>query len=153
MVEVRSLSTAEFLEAAIVGTLRQVINMSKGVPDRYGFKGDAWGVHIEGACAEKLVARETKSYWIGALNHKDSGADAGPWGVRHTPLESGSLLLHPADADDRTFILVVGLAPYQRIVGHIKGAEGKLEEFWRTDVRHPAFFVPQSALEKWRRDS
>jgi len=148
---VRTLTTAEFLEAAIVGTLRQVINKSKGVPDRYGFEGDAWGVHIEGACAEKLVARETGSYWIGALNQKDSGADVGPYGVRHTPLPGGSLILHPADEDNQTFFLVVGLAPEQRIVGSIDGGSGKSGEFWRTDVRTPAFFVPQSALEEWKR--
>lgn len=146
----RTLSTAEFLEAAIVGTLRQVINRSKGVPDRFGFDGDPWGVHIEGACAEKLVARETKHYWIGALNSKDDGSDAGPWGVRHTPREDGSLILHPSDDDQQWFILVVGVAPYQRLVGSCKGFTGKVDEFWRTDVRTPAFFVPQSALDPWR---
>ena len=145
--EGQTLDPAEFLHAATVGTMRRVLHVLKQKGDRFCAPDDYWGADIEAACAEMLVARESDRYWIGVINGKDSGGDAGPYGVRHTLRANGSLILHPSDSDDRRFVLVVGTAPFQRIAGSILGEDGKLEKFWRDDVKHPAFFVPQSALD------
>lgn len=145
------LSGTELVLAAQAGALRRVVNLLKRSKDRYGFdheKLDAWGTDIEATCAEALVSKATGYAAIGALPGRDDGRDVGPCGVRWTPREDGCLILHPQDADDTVFYLVVGRVPNQRIVGHIKGSAGKDPGFWREYTGRPAFFVPQDRLAK-----
>lgn len=104
--------------------------------------------HIIGAWGECVVARMVDGYWP-----TDNGPD------RHSPDVSGlhvrtgrrptdRLVLHHRDPDDGVYVLVVVVAvPMFRVAGGIAGADAKRPEWWRTEgVRHPAYFVPQSAL-------
>lgn len=142
-----ALSWIEVCQAALAGVLRRMVALKKETPPRYGFDGKPWDTDIESCCAELLVAKTTGKYWIGALPHKDSGTDVGDYGVRSTVRDDGCLILHHGDADDQVFILVAGRVPRHKIVGAIRAGAGKREEFWKDDVREPAFFVPQSALD------
>lgn len=103
----------------------------------------------ESAVAEALVARTLDREWLsdGLVPDKvDVGDVAGGLSVRWTERPNGSLILHPEDPDELIGVLVVGVAPEQRVAGWIPVADGKREELWRTDVRYPAFFVPQRLL-------
>ena len=137
--------------AALAGVLRHGGALVNGVPDRYGMNGDGWGVHIGGVAAELAVAKHRDRFYLPALHvQRDGEADVGPFHVRSTPRDDGCLILHRGDPDDAVFVLVVGVAPALDVVGWLKGAEGKRPEFWRSGgVRHPAFFVPQSALRRF----
>lgn len=142
-----SLTKAEILEAAVSGLLRRYKALTNGTRRRYGYESDdAWGSDIEAAAAERLVAKATGTYWIGAVLRPDAGVDAGPYGVRHTLRTNGGLILHEADRDDEWFCLVVGAIPNQRIAGVMLASEGKHSRYWREDVRTPCFIVPQEEL-------
>jgi hypothetical protein len=143
------LDPMEFMEAVLVGAMRQAYNHLKRTPDRYGWdqRFDTWRMNIQAACAEKLVGKATGFYCIGVKNGKDDGNDVGLFGVRWTSTPDGSLILHPADRDDQIFILVKGEAPYEmEIVGWIRAEDGKIKDFWRENIKRPAFFIPQSYL-------
>jgi len=145
----RSLTKLEFCEAAISGVLQGIVNVDRR--DAHGFdseKEDGWGISIEGACAEKLVAKMTGLATHGALDFPDDGGDVGLLGVRSTPREEGRLILRDKDADFRIYVLVVGRAPRQRIAGWIRGDEAK-QIGDLTDVnngRPPAWFIRQEQL-------
>jgi len=44
---------------------------------------------------------------------------------------------------------VVGRMPVLRIVGWVIARDGQQRRYWRTDIRHPAYLVPQRDLEPW----
>lgn len=140
------------MEAAYVGMMRAVRHCWYGTPGVHGVdydKQDRWGIDIEGACAEKLVAKVLNLYWTGLLDGKDSGADVGGYGVRSTRHPNGCLLIHPKDADDRIFILVVCPVPYQRIAGWILARDAKKPQWWKkTEGREACWWTPQTALKK-----
>jgi hypothetical protein len=121
-------------------------------PGRYGFQPDerhAREVDGYSAVAEALVAHTLGRDWISGdtvPDHPDAGDVAGGVAVRWTPRVNGSLILHPSDRDHLDAVLVVGLAPGMHIVGWINVAAGKQVGTWRTDVRHPAWFVSQASL-------
>lgn len=134
------------MTAATVGLRRQIMNLRAERCDRYGFNGDAWAVHIEGACGEMAVAKLLNRYWCGNLGDLDA-ADVGKLQVRTRSKHSYELILHPADADEDAWILVTGIAPEYRVHGWVTGVEGKKEEYWKDPAGgRPAFFVPQDAL-------
>jgi hypothetical protein len=148
----------EFLEAVAIGMFRGVWNRYRAKGDTYSFNKrndvySGWGISIEGACAEKVVAKFVKKYWVGVLSGKDDGADVGEYGVRSSWRNDGDLILHPKDRDDRIFIHVAGVAPWQVITGWLLAGDGKKEEYWRTPetnkyCTHEAYFVPQSNLNR-----
>lgn len=76
----------------------------------------------------------------------DAGDIEGGISVRWTDLGHGSLIVHEDEVDELIAVLVVGIPPDHRIAGWLTVAEAKLAGRWRTDVRHPAFFVPQRQL-------
>lgn len=102
------------------------------------------------AVAEALVAKTLGRPWLSAGLVPDdprAGDVAGGVHVRHTELERGSLILHESDVDELVGVLVVGVDPRAlRVAGWITNADGKDARFWRDDVRHPAYFVPQREL-------
>lgn len=146
--QVPSLQFMEFMEAAISGTMRNVINTWKGCRPRYGIdaKTDEWRASIQGSCAEKLVAKRLGLYYQGALDNPGPPGDCGEYGVRSCYYDGGSLILHPEDDDDRVYILVAGRPPFQRIIGWITGREGKQDIHWKEETGRPAYFVPQESL-------
>jgi hypothetical protein len=146
-----TLSRAEVTYAAMAGVLRQVSAIQHKRPAAYGAASEnRWSIGIEGTAAEMAVAKYLDTYWEplapdGDLTrlHADVGHHVQ---VRSTLREDGSLILHERDADDQIFYLVICRAPDYDIVGWIPGGEGKRPEWWREDVRHPAWFVPQTEL-------
>lgn len=146
-VSVIRLSSSELITAATIGALRQITNLRDGRTAAYGSVEESpWQIHIEGACAEMAVAKAMNRFWSGALGALDAD-DVGPLQVRSTARRDGSLILHAEDRDDRAFVLVTGQAPTYVLRGWIHAAHGKRKEFYRSDVRHPAYFVPQNALK------
>lgn len=138
----------EMFVCAQIGCMRQIEALKLGRPDRHGYNGDGWNVHIHGALAECAVAKAQGRYWepLARRPHELAG-DVADLQVRSTQHRDGSLILHPDDPDDARFWLVItSSAPRFNVVGSIDGAAGKLKQYWRTDVREPAFFVPQAAL-------
>lgn len=142
------LTLAEVIQAALAGVMRRVQNMKRGTRDRFGQPTtDYWSIDIEGCCGELAVAKYLGRFWSGAIGDI-SADDVGVVQVRTTGRESGRLILHPEDKDDRVFILVVGNAPRFDIRGWIIAQHGKRDEFWSDPgTGRPAFFVPQSALK------
>jgi hypothetical protein len=41
----------------------------------------------------------------------------------------------------------VNACPRFSIVGRIRASDGKQPQWWRADVRSPAYFIPQHVLE------
>lgn len=142
------LTLPEVMVAAIVGVMRRLQDLRAERHDRYGLesKHNAWQIDIEGACAEMSVAKWLGVYWAGALGNLRAN-DAGPLQVRSSSRANARLIVHPADADDRVFVLVIGSAPWYRLTGWILARDAKAEKFW-TDpgTKRPAYFVPQASL-------
>ncbi len=143
-----TLTWPELAIAALIGTSRQIQNLTEGRKDRYGIGLDnAWSVHIEGAAGEMAVAKYIKGYWSGALGDLQAG-DVGNVQVRTSPANNARLILHKADKDDQVFVLVKGRAPTYELCGYIKAADGKRDEYWvdPTGNNRFAYFVPDISL-------
>ena len=140
-----SLTLSETILIAIAGIMRQVQNLKDSRQDYYGAENsDGFGLHITGCLGEAVVAKHLNLYWMGTGTFR--GKDVGEkFEVRTSSLKKASLILHPNDADESKFILVVGGGIRYQIKGWIYGKEGKDQQWWR-DIDRPAFFVPQSAL-------
>lgn len=142
-----TLSQAEMLIAAQAGCLRRIAAVkhhrqhNNGVPTI-----DMWGMDIEGAAAELVVAKWLGKYWNSVADDPTQlEGDVGRYQVRHTRRIDGRLILHDKDKNDAVFVLVVGQYPNYYICGWTDGATGKQQQYWRNGER-PAFFVPQYAL-------
>jgi hypothetical protein len=149
VIEVR-LSWGELQVGAFAGVMRRVVNLHDGHVHRWRYDaGEDWQIGIEGTLAELAVAKALDRYWTPVARYgRDVVADVGRrYQVRSTPRLDGCLIVHDDDPDDHLYVLVVGTAPELRIVGCILGDAAKRPEFWRTDVRFPAYFVPQVALD------
>jgi hypothetical protein len=136
----------EMLSAAMVGVMRQIKHRRNGDAHRWNTPlAGGWERDVESACAEKFAAKRLGLYWFDGL---DGATDVGPHQVRHTSLPDGRLMLHPDDADDEAFILVIGRAPAFELIGWCFGHEGKRPEYWEdpSDTNRWAFFVPRRAL-------
>jgi hypothetical protein len=145
-----TLKRHELFMGAQAGVMRRLEAMRHGREDRYGAPPqDLWGLDIEACLAELAVAKAYNLYWERlARNPAALRGDVAELQVRSTWREDGSLILHHEDPDDAIFILVTGRAPTFDIRGWIRGSDGKEERWWRTGDGRPAFFVPQSALNR-----
>lgn len=109
-----------------------------------------WSTEIESCGAEMSFAKFKNWYWSGAeWNGRVAESDVSGVQVRHTHYRSGCLVLYPADRDDQRFVLVIGRCPNYTVVGWIWGVAGKKKEFWKSDARSPAWFVPQTVLHEF----
>lgn len=144
-----NLSTSEMLVAAQAGVLRQIQNVQANKSDTYGCGHENdWQLHVEGALVEFALAKYLGEFWGGKGIRGQ--ADVGQVDVRSTSRDNGSLILHMADPDDRTFYLLTGINGRYVVRGHILGRDGKDKKYWAdpSGKGRPAFFVPQSALIK-----
>lgn len=142
-----SLSWNEVSIAARVGTMRHCEALRAGKKDSFGFKGDGWGQHIEGACGEMAVAKACGVYWLPTVNTYKTGADVASWQVRTRSAPGYELLVRPSDPDDAPFVLARGRCPDYQVVGWIMGRDAKRPEWLQTHGgRPPAYFVPDAAL-------
>jgi hypothetical protein len=143
-----TMTEVEMTIAAVVGSIRQVAALKRGLTDRYGAEpGKGWQVHIEGAQGEQAVAKAFNVYWGGNVNTFKMGQDVHRWQVRTRSKHEYDLLVRDLDKIEDTFIHVTGLAPTYRIHGYMKGADCKLPKYRRTyGGRAAAFFVPAADI-------
>lgn len=141
------LTWLEQLQAVEVGGIRKITALRDGRHVRRGQEPNNWTDEIEGAAAELAVAKTTGRYWHALGKGHTDPADVGRLEVRSTGHAHGCLILHPDDPDEARFVLVTGRIPEFTIRGTIVARDGKIDRYWRTDLRYPAYFVPQAALE------
>ena len=141
------LSWYEILAAANVGVMRRAQDIEEKKGDgNYGKIEGFWQSHVEGALAEMAVAKHLDLYWSHSCGTR-RGADVGPLQVRHTELPNGNMILHPGDKDDELCVFVTGTSGKYTLHGWTRQGDVKLPEYWRTNVRYPAYFVPREALK------
>jgi hypothetical protein len=145
-----TLTSAEIMQAAMVGSMRQATNLRDGRRDADGFEGEGWSEHIEGAAGECAVAKALGVFWSGRLGILHEG-DVRRIEVRTRSREDYQLILKRRDPDDRQYVLVRGKCPSFTLVGWCWGHEGKRDEYWadpagKNGKSRPNYFVPDCAL-------
>jgi hypothetical protein len=141
------LTSYELALAASVGSRRQVAALKDGRPDRHGFEGLGWDVHIEGAAGELALAKYMKWYWNGSVDTFREMADVGAVEVRTRSRHTYELLVRPDDSDDVVYVLVTGRAPEYAVRGWMLGRDAKRPEWFLAHGDRPrAYFVPHAAL-------
>jgi len=128
---------------------RQENAVNKGIPDRYGFKGNGLKIHEIGCISELAVARWLNSDWVDfSTSFKELTSDVGNLQVRATDFEYGRLFVHPKDNDDQPYVLVrTHKLPVVKLIGWMMGVEAKRKEWWQ-ELRkgRPCFIVPNNQL-------
>lgn len=145
------LSWAEFDVAAHVGFRRGLHVIWKGLHDDDGQVRPHFGAHVDGAVAERVVAKALGIYWPATLSLNRSDGDLVTAGgsrleVRHTRLPNGCLPIHRSDPDAHVAVLVRGTYPTFEVVGAIGVGHAKQEAYWRGDLDRPCYLVPASSL-------
>lgn len=144
-----TLTKEEIKNAELVAGHRRKEDIQKGYKVAWGQSNDPDKIMrdmIEGSYYEAAVCKFLQlPYTKGVLR----GDDAGRYQVRGTTYPNGRLILHPEDHDSKIYILVVGEVPEFTLYGWILGVDGKKDEYWDDPAGgRPAFFVPQSVLNK-----
>jgi len=136
------------LLAAQAGIMRQVENCKIGREPYHGAgSGNDWQLHIEGCLGEFALAKYLGVHWSGKGKLRDP--DVGEVDVRTGARDSHRLILHDDDPDDRVFWLLCGVNGNYTVKGWITGLDGKKKVYWSDPVGgRPAYFIPQSALNK-----
>lgn len=141
------LTIGELHLAAQIGCLRQIESLQRNLPDKHGFDGAGWNIHIEGAAGEIAAARALDMYWGGTVNTFKSIGDVGKLEIRTTSKKNNRLIVRNPDNDDAVFVLVVGRSPTFEVVGWMLGKEAKQQKYISAPGgRPPAYFVPRSDL-------
>lgn len=147
-----ALSDTELLLGALLGVMKRHRSLAAGHRARYGHTGlNAWEDQITGAMGEIVLAKALDCF-PKLANGPDYRGDVGRFEVRTTSRPDGSLIVYSNDHDERLYVLVCGSGPTYEIAGAMPGREAKQARYWRTDVRHPAYFVPRqdlSPFETW----
>lgn len=136
-----------------VGKARHQNAISSGRQDAHGLQADyrqGLDTHIAGAAAELAYCRASGIEWPATIDTYKEEADVGRHlEIRWTEKGQHSLIIRPSDPLDRYYVLVTGKPPAFRVVGYIWGEDAIRDEWRRAPKgRPPAWFVPQSALEK-----
>lgn len=103
-----------------------------------------------GVCGEMAVCKAIKKMWKPTVNTFHNSPDVEPnIEVRATENPNGCLIIRDNDPNDRWYFLVIGEPPNVRVVGYIRGADAKQDQW----IKNPngyrtAWFVPQDALLK-----
>ena len=142
--EVR-LSKSEMFTAGVIGLFRRLESLGR---DKHGSQA-GWEDEIEGACAEKAVAKLLDVYYdesVGRFRGSTLG-DVGQLEVRWTGRPDGCLIIRPDDNMSRRFVLVTGNLGAYRVPGWITGRDARRDEWHKApNGRPPAWFVPQRNL-------
>lgn len=146
MIEVR-LTRDEMEFAAMVGARRQIASILAGRKDAYGYNGDPWQAHIEGAMGELVMAKARNRFWTGCGQSLRDDTDVGGVQIRTRRNHDYELYLWPNDPEDAYWVLVTGQPPVFRVRGYILGSEAKRPEWFKSLGREPAYFVPTSELK------
>ena len=141
------LTVGELHLAAQNGCLRQIESMSRNLPDKHGFDGPGWNIHVEGAAGEIAAAKALNMYWGGTVNTFKSIGDIGKLEIRTTSVKNNRLIVRNKDSDDAVFVLVVGSTPTFEVVGWMLGKDAKQSKYVSAPGgRPPAYFVPREDL-------
>lgn len=142
-----TLTNFEIFQAAMVGAKRNIEAKIRRLPDKHGFKGNGWDAHIEGACGEIAVAKVLNVFWNGSINTYKQLGDVSGLEVRTRSDLNYDLIIRDGDNSEAIYVLVVGRCPTYRVIGWLRGGDGKKAEYRQTYGDRPgAYFVPQSAL-------
>lgn len=145
----------ELLMAANVGLARNHSSIVNNRKPSHGWKGPAWNIHIEGACAEMAVAKVMRCYWNGSIDtfkQQDLLYKDRPIQVRSSTNPDSALIVRDDDYSAHCYILVTGEAPAFIIRGFILGDDAKQDKFRKSPLgRPPAYFVPQDQLRDIRK--
>ena len=140
----------EYAMAANVGSRRVLTAIYKNSERSHGFnKGHGWSEHIEGACAEMVVAKYKNVYWNGSNGTYKTSDLASLTEIRHTERADGKLIIRTDDKSERQFVLVTGLCPTYTIRGYIKAIDAKVDKYltnFGDDTRPMVWGVPQTDL-------
>ena len=137
----------EYMAAMHVGLMRSCNGRKLGLQHAHGAdNGDTEAMNIPGAVGEALVAKFFNVWWGGYGDV--GGADVANIQVRTHTTPGYRLILHPTDRDTDIFVSVLVQQGRGRLVGWIRGEDGKRRDYWQdpTGTGRPAFFVPNSAL-------
>ncbi len=142
------LTRAEVSMASHIGCLRQIESLAQGLQDKHDMDPkDGWGIHIEGACGELVVAKTGNLHWDGSVNSFHTSADVGEFHVRTRSRHDYELLVRDDDEDEGIYILVTGYAPNYVVRGWQYGKECKQDQYKKGHGgRKPAYFYPQNKL-------
>lgn len=133
--------------AAQVGIRRQVEALKKNLPNRHGYEGDGWSIHIRGAIGELAVAKAMGWYWDGSVNTFHTRPDVGRVEVRNRSNPKHALIHRPDDDPSKAWVLVSGTAPYLWVRGWMPGADCRQSGWWEKHGDRPyAWFVPIEEL-------
>lgn len=136
------LTPDEVHTAALHGLFRRAQKIAGKRSPRKQMMRSSWDDEVEGACAELAFCKWRGVYWTGLSQLR--ARDGGEFEVRYTHHEgNGGLIIYEHDIDDRVFVLIDGYAPRFRLVGWLRGRDGKRDEY-----RKPfGFLVPRERLD------
>lgn len=143
------LESHEVALAAQVGIRRQLEALARNLPDKHGYQGDGWSIHIHGAGGELAFAKAAGMYWNGSVNTFKAPDLAGNIQVRTRSGVGGreDLIVRPGDASSDVFVLVVGQVPEFVVAGWCYGSQAKQKRFAQNYGDRPsAYFVPRKQL-------
>lgn len=145
MIEV-SLDRYELEQAAMVGVRRRVESIHRKLKGTLQME-NGWQHDVEGAIAERIVAKALGMYWNGGVcTWKAPDIDPNIQ-VRSSRNPDSALIVRENDADDEAFVLVTGSAPNYVIRGWSYGRDAKKEEWVKNPYgKGPAYFMDQKYL-------
>lgn len=148
-----TLTWQEIVIASNVGLRRRIESMRRGFDERNGAERSEearlWYYNIVGACGEAAVAKAMNLYWPAAINQRKDEADLGvDVQVRCLAGAGYDLIVRDNDHDNFRYVLCTGEPPTFNVVGWIRGADAKRNEWKkdRGDRNKPCFWVPQGEL-------
>lgn len=130
---------------------------SKGRKQAYFIEGTEWdslGTEVQSMMSEYAVAHYFGQTEWGPIMHRpdrnegDVVVNGVPIEVKSTSRTRGCLPLKDDERRSRPYVLTIVNVAAKRvtIAGWIMAQDGKNKDWWRSDVRYPAYFVPQDAL-------
>jgi hypothetical protein len=142
------LTPDEIHTAALHGLLRRTQKLAGRRGDRTQQQRSTWDNEVEGACAELAFCKWRGTYWTGLSQIR--ARDGGGFEVRYTVHDgTGGLIIYEHDIEDCVFVLIDGHAPRFRLVGWLRGRDGKRDEY-RTTF---GYLVPRDRLHaRFHRD-
>lgn len=117
-----------------------------------GTKWDSLDTEIHAMMAEYAVAHFFGQTEWEPIMHRPDRADGDvvigriPIEVKSTDRSNGCLPVKEDETRQRPYVLTIVKDNQVRIVGWQMSQNCKKKEWWRSDVRYPAYFVPQNAL-------
>jgi hypothetical protein len=145
-----TLNDQEVAWACYIARQRHESCLKKGIADKYGATG-GYSLDEQGALGEYAVAKALGVQWTPGVDtfSAEGGDGVGKFEVRTGGRHNYSLIIRPADKDERVFILATTEDRRTFFVhGWMTAIGAKRVASWKRapNGRPPAWFVPQGAL-------